>query len=103
MVGSTFPFFQMEEWKQDKYTKRLTTKAYVFLFLHAQFQYLEGLRTPYRMIFSENERKKSAKRIDLLSINEVKNTFVIKWIVTIFSRLLSFFTKPKMIKKIQYN
>lgn len=35
---------RIEEMKQDKYTKKLTTKAYLLLFLHAQLQQREGLR-----------------------------------------------------------
>lgn len=34
---------RIEEMKQDKYTKKLTTKAYLLLFLHAQLQQREGL------------------------------------------------------------
>lgn len=35
---------RVEEVNQDKYTKKLTTKAYLLLFLHAQLQQREGLR-----------------------------------------------------------
>ncbi|WP_378210804.1 DUF4372 domain-containing protein [Anoxybacteroides rupiense] len=33
----------IKEMKQDKYTKKLTLKAYLLLFLHAQLQQREGL------------------------------------------------------------
>jgi hypothetical protein len=35
---------QVDETDQDKYVKKLTTKAYLLLFLHAQLQQREGLR-----------------------------------------------------------
>jgi hypothetical protein len=35
---------KVEELQQDKYVKKLTTKAYILLFLHAQLQQREGLR-----------------------------------------------------------
>ena len=35
---------RIDETDQDKYVKKLTTKAYLLLFLHAQLQQREGLR-----------------------------------------------------------
>lgn len=35
---------KVDELKQDKYVKKLTTTAYILLFLHAQLQQREGLR-----------------------------------------------------------
>ncbi|OEF97204.1 IS4 family transposase [Vulcanibacillus modesticaldus] len=35
---------KVEEMKQDKYVKKLTTRAYLLLFLHAQIEQREGLR-----------------------------------------------------------
>lgn len=35
---------RVDEINQDKYTKKLTTRAYLLLFLHAQLQQREGLR-----------------------------------------------------------
>jgi IS4 transposase len=35
---------RVDEMDQDKYTKKLTTKAYLLLFLHAQLQQRDGLR-----------------------------------------------------------
>ena len=44
---------RIDETDQDKYVKKLTTKAYLLLFLHAQLQQREGLRAIADDVLSE--------------------------------------------------
>lgn len=48
---------KVKETKQDKYTKKLTTKAYLLLFLHAQLLQRDGLRAIADDVLSEEFQK----------------------------------------------
>ncbi|EJL38701.1 transposase family protein, partial [Brevibacillus sp. CF112] len=56
---------RIDETDQDKYVKKLTTKAYLLLFLHAQLQQREGLRAIADDVLS----KKFQRELGLSSIS----------------------------------
>ncbi|MGM0713646.1 DUF4372 domain-containing protein [Brevibacillus parabrevis] len=56
---------RVDETDQDKYVKKLTTKAYLLLFLHAQLQQREGLRAIADDVLS----KKFQRELGLSSIS----------------------------------
>ncbi|MED1725141.1 DUF4372 domain-containing protein, partial [Brevibacillus parabrevis] len=77
---------RVDETDQDKYVKKLTTKAYLLLFLHAQLQQREGLRAIADDVLS----KKFQRELGLSSISPAQPTLLEEIFVDLVGQIQRF-------------
>jgi hypothetical protein len=81
---------KVEELNQDKYVKKLTTKAYILLFLHAQLQQREGLRAIADDVLQEEfKRELNLDSISAAQLSRKNNRVSSEILADIFYNLVS--------------